>query len=295
MRHLLNADFFSGDFPLHITTATHGTVTAHRHEFFELVYLIDGRGTHRIGAESYPIQTGDVYVISPDEPHAYHSADDAAMRIVNVLFLPQILDEALLDDAALSGLTRLLYIEPLFREEARFAHRLNLEGSVAYRVEAMLQEMEQEQRAQAPGYRLVLKSMFCTLLVLLSRAYEQQLSRAGAAVQFARRHAVVDAAISYIEAHHTEAVSLADVAHYTAMSPSRLAHLFKTHTRRSILSYLHEYRIGRICAELRQTDTPVTDVALNLGYGDLRFFHRVFRRYTGCSPTEYRRRFQQRP
>ncbi len=31
--------------------------------------------------------------------------------------------------------------------------------------------------------------------------------------------------------------------------------------------------------------------ALNMGYGDLDFFHRAFRRQIGCSPTEYRRRF----
>ena len=123
-------------------------MTAHRHEFFELVYLSDGRGTHRIGEERYPIQTGDVYVISPDEPHAYHSAGDAADAHRQRVVSPEILDEALLDDAALSGLTRLLYIEPLFREEARFAHRLNLRGSVAYRVETMLDEMQQEQQAR---------------------------------------------------------------------------------------------------------------------------------------------------
>jgi AraC-like DNA-binding protein len=76
------------------------------------------------------------------------------------------------------------------------------------------------------------------------------------------------------------------------MSPSRLAHLFKQHTHRSILAYLHEFRINRICEELLHSDAPVSAIALNLGYGDLRFFYRVFRRHTGCSPTEYRRKFR---
>jgi AraC-like DNA-binding protein len=75
--------------------------------------------------------------------------------------------------------------------------------------------------------------------------------------------------------------------------PSRLAHLFKQHTHRSILAYLHEYRIGRIREEFLRTDTPVTDLAATLGYGDLRFCHRVVRRQVGYSPTAYRRLFRQ--
>src|SRR5262249_13952268 len=160
-------------------------VGAHRHEFFELVYLISGRGTHWIGTAGYPIQAGDVYVISPDEPHAYHPAAGTEVRIFNVLFLPSILDASQFSGIELSGLTQLLYIEPLFREEAKFTHRLNLQGALAYRVETMLREMEQEQHAQAAGYMIVLKNMLCTLLVLLSRAYEQQLSHGP---EVTRRH-----------------------------------------------------------------------------------------------------------
>lgn len=154
--------------------------------------------------------------------------------------------------------------------------------------------MLREQQARASGYELVLTSMFCTLLVWLSRAYEQQSAQEGTELEFMRRHAVVAAAVRYIEFHHAEPISLADVAQHTAMSTSRLAHLFKQHTHRSILAYLHEYRIGRICEELLRTDTPITELAAALGYGDLRFFHRVFRRQVGYSPTAYRRQFRQR-
>jgi AraC-like DNA-binding protein len=292
MTHLLSADFFTVDFPLYVAEMRHGMIDSHCHEFFELVYLKSGRGEHCIGGASYPIQAGDVYVISPDEPHAYYPVDGADVCIVNLLFLPRILDETLLGSTVGEGLTQLLYIEPLFREEAQFAHRLNLQGALAYRVEALLRELEQEQALRACGFELVMRNLFCMLLVLLSRAYEQQINGSGAAGEWTRRHVVVEEAMRYIEAHHAEALSLTDVARHTAMSPSRLAHLFKQHTRRSILAYLHEFRINRICDCLLTTDASVSELASNLGYGDLAFFNRVFRRQTGCSPTEYRRRYR---
>lgn len=292
MQHLLSTDFFRESFPLYVVEARHGSVETHRHDFFELVYVISGAGMHRIDNNTYPIHTGDVYVISPDEPHAYYPVDNGELRIVNLLFQPRILDESLLNSTAHVGLTRLLYLEPLFRAEARFTHRLNLEGVLAYRIEQMLADMQAEQEAKAPGYELMIKSSFCTLLVLLSRAYEQQLSRDGAGAEFSRRHAVVEAAMRYIEAHHTETVSLADVANHTAMSASRLAHLFKEHTHRSLITYLHEYRMNRVSTDLLGSDASVSELAQRMGYSDLRFFYRVFRRYRGCSPTEYRQRFR---
>jgi AraC-like DNA-binding protein len=293
MLHLLGSRFFSPQFPFYITATQHGPIPPHQHDFFELVYMLNGRGKHSIGSAIYPIQPGDVYVISPNETHAYYPVEGTSVRLVNVLFMPSMLEESLLDTADLSGLTQLLYIEPLFREEVRFAQRLNLQGMQAYRVETLLHEMEQERCAQAPGYAIVLKNMLSTLLVLLSRAYEQQFAQSGAAPEVQRRNAVVEAALHYIETHYTEAFSLDDVARHTAMSPSRLAHLFKQHTRRSLLEYLHEYRIGRICADLLRSDAPVSQLAANQGYGDLRFFQRVFQRYTGYTPTAYRRTYKQ--
>lgn len=88
MRHLLSEDFFTSEFPLHLHEVQHGTLETHCHEFFELVYLIRGQGIHRIGSHSYPIQAGDVYVISPNEPHAYYPRDGAAVQILTYCFCP---------------------------------------------------------------------------------------------------------------------------------------------------------------------------------------------------------------
>ena len=211
--HRLGKDMLRGAFPLYVIDTRHGTIAAHCHDFFELVYLRAGRGTHRIGEAHYPIQTGDIYAISPGEPHAYTTLDDGEMRIVNLLFLPEILDRVPLAGAALSGLTRLLYIEPLFREEAKFAHRLNLRGAPAYQVETLLDEMLREQQASAAGYELVLTSLFCTLLVWLSRAYERQIRQDGTELEFTRRHAVVSAAVIFSLRNQHTIGSLPKFAH----------------------------------------------------------------------------------
>lgn len=275
-------------------------ISEHSHEFFEMVYVRRGRGWHFIEGERYPIQTGDLYVISPDETHGYAPLEGETLHIINILWMPQLVEDILRPAksrsrgaaSTLSGARQLLYVEPMLRKETRFTRRLHLAGRTALRVELLIDEMRREQTQAAAGCELLLRHLFCALLVLLSRAYDEQNERARTRSEVAPRvssqEILVSRAIEYIEENYARPVRVSDVAAHVALSSSRLAHVFKQHTRRGINEYLHEYRIARACAALMESRLSVGEIAADVGYSDARFFHRVFRRHTGCNPTQYR-------
>jgi AraC-like DNA-binding protein/mannose-6-phosphate isomerase-like protein (cupin superfamily) len=301
MTHLRARSYFSSAFPLYIAEVQQAAIAEHSHEFFEMVYVRRGRGWHFIEGERYPIQTGDLYVISPDETHGYAPLEGETLQIVNILWMPSLVEDALRAAAksrardassSLSGARQLLYVEPMLRRETRFTRRLHLAGRAALRVELLIDEMRREQMQAAAGCELLLRHLFCALLVLLSRAYDEQNERSRVRSETAPRvstqEAIVARAIEYIEENHASALRVADVAACVALSPSRLSHVFKQHTRRGVNEYLHEYRIARACAALMESKAAVGEIAADVGYSDTRFFHRVFRRHTGCNPTQYR-------
>jgi len=113
----------------------------------------------------------------------------------------------------------------------------------------------------------------------------------GAASSDARspQQQTVARALEYIEENYARHLRVDEIAAHVALSPSRLAHLFKAGTGRGPIAYLQEFRIVRACAELWNGARPVGEIAAACGYDDARFFRRAFRRHTGCSPTEYRR------
>ena len=297
---------FPTSFPLHIAEVKQSAIEEHSHEFFEMVYVRRGRGQHFIEGESFPIQAGDLYVISPGEKHGYSPIDGELLHIVNILWMPSLVEDALRaasrdssekdrGDSALSGARQLLYVEPMLRRETHFAHRLHLAGRTAYRVDMLIDEIRQEQAQAAAGYELLLRHLFCALLVLLSRAYDEQNERAAVTKTKTQSHGekVVARAIDYIEANYNQPLRVRDVAAHIAISESRLAHVFKENTRRGINEYLHEFRIARACAALLEGNQPVGQIAADIGYSDSRFFHRTFRRQIGCSPTQYKQHFAQ--
>lgn len=54
------------------------------------------------------------------------------------------------------------------------------------------------------------------------------------------------------------------------------------------MEYLTAYRIERAVELLQQTDIPVREIAVRVGYTDANYFTKVFKRHLGVTPTEYR-------
>ncbi|UZN02781.1 helix-turn-helix domain-containing protein [Cellulomonas sp. S1-8] len=80
--------------------------------------------------------------------------------------------------------------------------------------------------------------------------------------------------------------TLARVAY---VSPSHFAREFRAVFGEPPHRYLQRRRLERACAALRDTDAPVTQVALDVGFDSLGTFSRTFRDVVGRSPSQYRR------
>ena len=79
------------------------------------------------------------------------------------------------------------------------------------------------------------------------------------------------------------------VASHVNLSRSRILHLFRQQMGVSIFQWRDEQRMIMARRLLRETALPVSSVAEKVGFEDQLYFSKVFRKYTGTSPTEYRK------
>lgn len=96
------------------------------------------------------------------------------------------------------------------------------------------------------------------------------------------------AACEYIRAHCEEPLSLTAVARRTYMHPSYLSRVFKRNMGMTFKAYLTSCRIERANELLHNGDLKVYDIAVQVGYRDVRHFYEVYKRGTGMTPSEYR-------
>ena len=92
----------------------------------------------------------------------------------------------------------------------------------------------------------------------------------------------------FIEEHAGEELSLTTVARFVNISPNHLSEKFKEVTGVKFVDYIARRRFAKACALLQNRQLRISEIAFEVGFQSLSQFNRVFRRFTGKSPTEYR-------
>ncbi|MEW6501797.1 MAG: helix-turn-helix domain-containing protein [Thermodesulfobacteriota bacterium] len=94
-----------------------------------------------------------------------------------------------------------------------------------------------------------------------------------------------------LEREFAKPLSLAEMAAWVHLSPRTLQRRFRAATGDSPLGYLQRLRLGKAQERLENTQLPLEEIVVEVGYGDLSSFRRLFRRQYGLSPARYRQRF----
>ena len=93
---------------------------------------------------------------------------------------------------------------------------------------------------------------------------------------------------NFIRDHCGEELSLGAVARAANTSPNYFSEKFKEATGMNFVHYVARTRFEKAAALLRERDLRVSEIAFATGFQSLSQFNRVFRKFAGKSPTEYR-------
>lgn len=100
----------------------------------------------------------------------------------------------------------------------------------------------------------------------------------------------VAAAMDFLDRNLSRPIVVDDVAAAVALSSSRMAHLFRSETGRTIQSYLEAQRMQRAVELLTRTGFSVQQIAAAVGFDSAFYFSRRFKLWTGLSPSTWRDR-----
>ncbi|MEC0128302.1 helix-turn-helix domain-containing protein [Paenibacillus pabuli] len=93
----------------------------------------------------------------------------------------------------------------------------------------------------------------------------------------------------YVTAHYDEPISLAELAARFYMNPYYLSQFFKQKTGETYLNFLTHIRISKAKELLEQTDLKIYEICHKVGYSDAQHFARMFEKWTGFKPRDYRK------
>lgn len=95
----------------------------------------------------------------------------------------------------------------------------------------------------------------------------------------------------YIAAHYGEKILLKDIAEQVYLNPIYFSICFKRTTGVNFVDYLNEYRIERAKEQLKSVKYSISQIAQNVGFSNIRYFTKIFKRYVGLTPATYRKNY----
>lgn len=243
----------------------------HTHDYYEIEYVVSGKLEHEIHGSKYIIECGDFYGIAPGDIHRFNVLEDSWIYSICIEYkkvaknIQQMLDSV---SFPIKG-----KIEGETAEEFSFLHK---------RMQKILAGGEDEYT-----YNRTLANTILTLCLLFENAspIDENSKKA--------KNKYILKSFKYISEHFSENIGVSDIAENIGISPNHLSAVFTKIVGDNITNYLNEYRISCAATELKQTETPITAIALNCGFSSFCTFSRNFKKVYGITPSEYREKNKQ--
>lgn len=103
---------------------------------------------------------------------------------------------------------------------------------------------------------------------------------------------IVEKAKQFVQQNAEKRIMLNDVADYVSISPSYLSALFKKEFNQNFVDFINETKINLACDFIKEGKYRIYEISYKLSFENPYYFTKVFKRYTGCTPTEYQRKFK---
>ena len=258
--------FPSKDLPFYIGKYYHtnfSDLKIHTHDFIEIVYVYDGKGYHIYNNVTYPVSKGELYIINSRTPHCFYPTDKSNSDIM-------------------------LY-KSLYPDEIIYSPDLKLSGSMRTEIEQLYEKMYLEFTSKGINYVELLRLSLCELLLKIHRFYRQNHASPESAV-IKYRHQLIPDCIQYLRENYSKKVTIEELSNNFFLSKSYLSSLFKKATGSGVVEYLQHIRIERACELLTNTTLSITEISTQVGYTDYRFFNKSFKKITGVTAHEYRKK-----
>ncbi len=241
---------------------------SHSHEFVEILFITDGKGTVTVDGETCDIQKGDLVIYNANILHSEYSSEKEPLEARFVAF----------DKLEITNLKPNCLIPPqydfIYSSDDMF-------GAFKRYFDLIIDELT----AKRQFYSDIAQNTLQVLLMQLFRL----LNRTQSTNELLKQNETLHNALKYIDAHYLENISLDTIAAECFVTKYYLSHLFAKYQQTSVGKYIFNKRMNDAKQMLSYTDASILSVAEQSGFNDLSYFCRMFKKATNMTPLQYRR------
>lgn len=251
----------------------------HRHDEAQITYILKGKGTIMVGNILQSFQSGDIFVLKPNEPHMFDRdmEDEEEIGDIHAIHIFVNLERM-----------KKLYHIPEFESVKDYL----LELDTSKRVDRSVSESMMHYFTN-----LLVKTSMPRFTEFLSLLYALAFHRGEASSLYSgvrnvsysdKDGARISQVYKFTFDHYNEDITVEQVASIVHMTATSFCKFFKKHTTKTYISFLNEVRIEKACQILIDNKSEhIAEAAFQSGFNNVVHFNRVFKSITKMSPRKY--------
>ena len=251
---------------------------AHYHDYVEIVYMCSGSTTHIVDGDTIVLQEGELLFLCQSAKQEILPAgvDDIA---VNFIILPVFFDTIIQMMGEQETPLKSFIVDCLMHKQSQTGY-LHFKVSDILPVQNLMENLiwtlihggSNSRRIN----RITMGLLFLQLINLTERITYRDTSEA-----FAVK------VLSYIEDNYKSGSlrELSERLHYDMSSISRE---IKSKTGKTYTELVQAKRLSQACYLLKNTNLTIEEIADNIGYENISFFYRIFKKRYGITPKKYK-------
>jgi AraC family L-rhamnose operon transcriptional activator RhaR len=253
----------------------------HSHEFVEISYVSEGSGFHYIEGNTLAVAKGDLFFIPIGASHVFRPASvrprQQHLIVYNCVFTAPYIER--LNNVFLPNEKFLHLLQAKYPEQSWFQIQ-DYDGVFQETFNRLFEEYTQRK----PDFELILQADVIRLLVEMQRHALPALPSSPKTVE------LLEPVLKRIHDNFEQPLPLAELAAMAGLGDRQFRRVFTLHTGMALTSYIQKLRMEKCCSLLLTTSDSISSIAQSVGYQDIKFFNRLFKKTTGMTPRQYRNR-----
>ena len=248
----------------------------HRHDFFEVLYLLKGSGYHVIDTNKYEIKPPCVFFMSPGQAHKLELSND----IEGFIFIFTA-DFYLLNRSNQNTLIEFPFFYTIHQDNPPLL--LENENDIRF-LESLFRQGISEISDAVESNNEMLRSILDLILTTCAARYQvtENLLNKGKGQILVKRF------FHLVEENHQKNLSMSDYSGMIGITPNHLTQTVKSLTGKTSSQIIKAKQLLEIKRLLVHTNLSISEIANQLNFEDQSYFTKFFKRETGFTPVQFR-------
>ena len=252
----------------------------HDHTFFELVYILSGTGVQWINNNKFLYHDGHLFMITPGDTHSFDI--HTTTKFVYIKFNDIYIQSAVLGT------------ENSRRLEFILQHANHRPGCILRNqtdkllVKPMIEAIIREYVNRNIYSSEIITQLINTIVIIVARNIALFLPE------------LIDEnsedkslnILQYIQSNicFPEKIKARTISQHFGISPNYLGRYFKKQTNETMQQYIFNYKMKMVGSRLLHSEMRINEIVEELGFTDESHLNKLFKKYKGCNPTDFRKK-----